>query len=154
MKKSIVLVTTLMATLVVSGCATNLSGTTYSRSEARQVQQVEYGIVQSAVPVVIEGTASGVGTGAGAVVGGIAASNIGGGKGKSIATVLGALAGGIAGKSAEEAITRAQGQEITVQLNNSGRVISIVQEVGNGPMFVAGDRVRVLSHGGTARITY
>ncbi|MCP4596646.1 glycine zipper 2TM domain-containing protein [Neptuniibacter sp.] len=151
--KSIALVTTLLATMVLSGCASNLSGTTYSRSEARQVQQVEYGIVQSAVPVVIEGTASGVGAGTGAVVGGIAASNIGGGKGKSIATVVGAVAGGIAGKSAEEAMTRAQGQEITVQLN-SGRLISIVQEVGNGPMFAAGDRVRILSHGGTARVTY
>jgi len=143
----------LMLTLMLTGCVSNLSGTTYSRGEARQVQNVEYGVVESAIPVVLEGTNSIIGSGAGAIVGGIAASNIGGGRGKNIASVLGAVAGGVAGKSAEEALTRAQGQEITVQLH-SGRVISIVQEVADGPMFQAGDRVRVLSRGGTARVTY
>ncbi|WP_299183173.1 glycine zipper 2TM domain-containing protein [uncultured Neptuniibacter sp.] len=139
--------------LVLSGCVSNLSGSTYSRSDARRVQNVEYGIVQSAVPVVIEGTSGVIGGATGAVVGGIAASNIGGGRGQDIATVLGAVAGGVAGKQAEERFTRTQGQEITVRLE-SGNVISIVQELEGGPVFSAGDRVRVLTNGGTARVTY
>lgn len=143
----------LLLAVFLTGCVSNLSGTTYSRSEARQIQNVEYGIVESAVPVVIEGTSSVVGAGTGAVVGGIAGSNIGGGRGQDVATVLGAVAGGVAGKKAEEALTRAQGQEITVRLQ-SGRLISVVQEVANGPAFQAGDRVRVLTRGGTARVTY
>lgn len=151
--KSFTVAVSLLMTVLLTGCVSNLSGTTYSRSEARQVQNVEYGVVESAIPVVLEGTNSAIGAGAGAVVGGIAASNIGGGRGKNIATVLGAVAGGVAGKSAEEALTRTQGQEITVRLR-SGRVISVVQEVADGPMFQAGDRVRVLTHRGTARVTY
>lgn len=151
--KSFAIAVSLLMTVFLTGCVSNLSGTTYSRSEARQVQNVEYGIVESAIPVVLEGTNSAIGTGAGAVIGGIAASNIGGGRGKNIATVLGAVAGGVAGKNAEEALTRTQGQELTVRLNN-GRVISVVQEVADGPLFQAGDRVRVLTHRGTARVTY
>ncbi|WP_415896561.1 glycine zipper 2TM domain-containing protein [Neptuniibacter sp. QD72_48] len=146
-------VVTMLCALTLSGCVSNLSGTTYSRSEARQVQQVQYGVVQSAIPVVIEGTAGVVGGATGAVVGGIAASNVGGGSGKDIATVLGAVAGGVAGKKAEEMLTRAQGQEITVRLDN-GNMVSIVQEMDGGPAFAAGDRVRVLTRAGTARVTY
>jgi len=152
MKKSLV-IATMISALALSGCVSNLSGTTYSRSDARQVQQVQYGVVQSSVPVVIEGTEGVVGGATGAVVGGIVASNIGGGRGKSIATVLGAVAGGIAGKQVEENLTRTQGQEITVRLDN-GNIISIVQEVNGGQMFAAGDRVRVLNGGGNARVTY
>lgn len=146
-------VVTMLCALTLSGCVSNLSGTTYSRSETRQVQQVQYGVVQSAIPVVIEGTGGVVGGATGAVVGGIAASNVGGGRGKDIATVLGAVAGGVAGKKAEEMLTRAQGQEITVRLDN-GNMVSIVQEMDGGPAFAAGDRVRVLTRAGTARVTY
>ncbi|WP_067864190.1 outer membrane lipoprotein [Neptuniibacter marinus] len=143
----------LACSLALTGCVNSLSGDTYSRSEARQVQQVQYGVVQSAQPVVIEGTNSVVGAGAGAVVGGVVGSNVGGGKGKTIATVLGAVAGGLAGKSAEESLTQTQGQEVTVRLDN-GNIISVVQEVADGPMFRSGDRVRVLTGSGSARVTY
>lgn len=152
MKKTSIIVAVL-CTSMLTGCVNSLSGNTYSRNEARQVQQVKYGIVESVVPVVIEGTSGVVGGATGAVVGGIVASNIGGGRGKDIATVLGAVAGGIAGKQVEENVTRSQGQEITVRLDN-GNLISIVQEVGDGPMFRSGDRVRVLSGSGSARVTY
>lgn len=143
----------LVCSLALTGCVNSLSGNTYSRSDARQVQQVQYGVVQSSTPVVIEGTQGIVGTGTGAVVGGVLGSSVGGGKGKDIATVLGVVAGGLAGKQLEENFTRSQGQEVTVRLDN-GNVISIVQEVGEGPLFNSGDRVRVLSGNGNARVTY
>ncbi|MDF2182009.1 glycine zipper 2TM domain-containing protein [Neptuniibacter sp. CAU 1671] len=152
--KRLWMVATLSILVVLSGCANNLSGSTYSRNEARKVQTVNYGVVEAAQPVVIEGRTDGiVGTGAGAIIGGLAASEIGGGKGKSIATIIGVVTGGILGQNIEESATRAQGQELTVRLEN-GRVLSIVQEVGNGPFFRPGDRVRVLQHGSTARVTY
>ena len=151
--KNILIAVGLASTMVLTGCASSLSGQTYSRAEARQIQQVSYGVVESSTPVVLEGTAGVVGAGSGAIIGGIAASNIGGGRGKDIATVLGAVAGGIAGKQVEENLTRQQGQEITVRLE-SGNLVSIVQAVEGGPLFKPGDRVRVLTHGGTARVTY
>ena len=151
MKKiSIVLVATLM--LVLQGCASSLSGDTYSRSEARKVQNVQYGWVDAVTPVVIEGrTDSPLGAGAGAVIGGIAGSEVGGGQGSRIAAVLGAVAGGIAGQKIEESATRKQGQEITVTLE-SGQTISVVQEVDGSGFFQPGERVRVLRQGGTARV--
>ncbi|WP_432472683.1 glycine zipper 2TM domain-containing protein [Amphritea sp. HPY] len=139
-------------TMLLQGCASSLTGETYSRSEARRVQQVQYGWVEAVNPVVIEGrTDSPLGAGVGAVVGGIAGSEVGGGKGKTLATVVGAVAGGIIGQKVEEGATRKQGQELTVSLEN-GQTISVVQEVDAGGFFQPGERVRVLRQGGTARI--
>lgn len=142
-------------TLILTGCASSgLTGTTYSRAEARQVQQVKYGTVISVTPVVIEGRKDGiVGTGAGAIIGGIAGSTIGAGKGSSIATVVGAVAGGMAGQAIEENTTRKQGQEISVRLSN-GETYSIVQEVENQQFFRVGEQVRLLQRGGVTRVVY
>lgn len=139
----------------LAGCATpSLTGETYSRSEARKVQQVRYGTVLSVTPVVIEGRSDGiVGSGAGAIIGGIAASEIGQGKGSTIASVVGAIAGGVAGQAIEERATRRQGQEITVRMSD-GETLSVVQEVENQRFFREGEQVRLLRHGGTMRVTY
>lgn len=145
----------ILAIVTVTGCASSgLSGTNYSRSEARKVQSVRYGTVQSVVPVIIDGRTDGiVGAGTGAVVGGIAGSTIGGGKGRTLATVVGTVAGGLAGQAIEKNVTTKQGQEITVRME-SGEVLSIVQEVENNQYFRSGDRVRLLRQGGTSRLSY
>ena len=147
--------TVLAAALALGGCAQqSLTGDAYSRSEARQVQRVQYAVVESVRPVVTEGRTDGVvGGGAGAVVGGIAGSGVGSGSGSRIATVLGAVAGGIIGQRVEESTSRRQGQEITLRLDN-GELISLVQEVQDQSFFRPGDRVRVLRNGGNVRVTY
>jgi len=150
--KKLLIVFMVSFAVLLQGCASSLTGDTYSRSEARRVQQVQYGWVDMVTPVVIEGRKdSPLGAGAGAVIGGIAGSNVGGGKGKSIATVVGAVAGGIIGQKVEEKATRKQGQELTVSLEN-GQTISVVQEVDAGGFFQPGERVRILRQGGTARV--
>ena len=140
------LLSTLSALALISlvGCQSSLTGDSYSRSEARKMQRVEYGIVEYLRPVKIEGTKTPIGAGTGAAVGGVAASGIGGGKGKTIATVLGVVAGGVAGAAVEESVTRRQGVEITVRKDNS-EVISVVQEVSSNVPFYVGDRVRILT---------
>lgn len=144
----------LLGMALLSGCASSLTGNVYSQQEARRVQYVRYGVVDSVTPVVIEGrTDSPVGTGAGAIVGGIAGSNVGGGKGQAVGAVLGAVAGGVLGNKIEESATRKQGQEITIHLE-SGETISVVQEVEGGHFFRPGERVRVLQSGGTTRVAY
>ena len=148
-----VLAVALVTSLLV-GCTSSLTGTSYSRSEARKVQTVEYGTVESVTPVVIEGRTDGiVGAGSGAVIGGLAGSTVGGGKGRSIATVVGAVAGGLAGQAAEKKVTTRQGQELTIRLQKGG-IISLVQEVENEQYFKPGDQVRVLRHGATTRVSY
>lgn len=154
MNKAIAVVA-LSAVTVLGGCAQQgLYGTSYSRSQVGQAQTVQYGTVQSVTPVRIEGRTDGwVGSGAGAIVGGIAGNQIGGGSGRALATVAGAVAGGLVGQRVEKSATEGQGQEITIQLDYGG-VMSVVQEVENGQFFRPGDRIRVLGQGRSLKVTY
>ena len=155
MNKTAVALTLLLSGAVLTGCAqSTLTGTSYSRGEARQAQTVQMGRVESVVPIIIEGRTDGVvGAGTGAVIGGIAGSGVGGGSGARIATVIGAVAGGVAGQRVEEMTSRRQGVEVTVRLDN-GSLVSVVQEVDPNQIFRSGDRVRVLGQGKTLRVTY
>ena len=137
-------------TLLLAGCPAGLGGKDYSRSQARSVQEVQMGIVESVREVNIEGTKTPVGAGAGAVVGGVAGSTVGGGRGSVVGAAIGAVLGGVGGAAAEEAVTRQKGVEITVKLD-SGRMIAITQAADQE--FRVGDRVRVQTGGGVTRVT-
>ena len=152
MKNSFLILILLMASGLI-GCASNLSGESYSRSEARSVQQVEYGIIEQLRPVKIEGTKTPIGAGAGALVGGIAGSGVGSGRGSNVMAVIGALAGGMAGAAIEEGMTRTQGVEITIKMNKGG-TIAIVQALAPNQRFAVGDRVRVLYGSENTRVTH
>ncbi|KAF1052910.1 MAG: Outer membrane lipoprotein SlyB [Stenotrophomonas maltophilia] len=138
--------------LLLGGCASNLSGSTYSRADARAVQTVRMGTVESLRLVQIEGTRTPIGTLAGAAVGGIAGSGVGGGRGATIATILGGVAGGAAGSAVEEGLTRSQGIEIVVR-EDDGQARAYVQAVDPNVVFRVGDRVRIMSINGTSRVT-
>ncbi|MES1986593.1 MAG: glycine zipper 2TM domain-containing protein [Pseudomonadota bacterium] len=135
----------------LAACASSNSGSVYSRDDARKVQTVRTGVVESVRPVKLEGTKSPVGTIAGGAVGGIAGSSIGGGRGSAIAAVIGAVAGGLAGSAVEEGVTRKDAYEITVKLDG-GALVAIVQEADEE--FKAGDRVRLVENGGTSRVSH
>ena len=152
MKNSLLLLL-LLTTTGLAGCASNLSGESYSRSEARTVQQVEYGVIEQLRPINIEGTKTPIGSGAGAIVGGIAGSSIGGGTTSKVMAVIGAVAGGMVGAAIEEGVTRTHGVEITVKLNND-RTIAIVQGLSPNERFAVGDRVRVISSGQNTRVAH
>ena len=109
------------------------------------------GVVESVREVNIEGTKTPIGAGAGAVVGGVAGSTVGSGKGSVVGAAIGAVLGGLGGAAAEEATTRQKGVEITVKLD-SGRMLAITQAADEE--FRVGDRVRVLSGGGTTRVSH
>ncbi|MCH1449981.1 MAG: glycine zipper 2TM domain-containing protein [Litoricolaceae bacterium] len=141
-----------LLTLGLTGCVSGLQGSTYSRSEARQVQEVEFGTVLSTNPVVIEGKQSGAGQLPGAIIGGVAGSSVGEGKGQQIFTILGAVGGAVVGSMIEEQATRSQGLELTIKMD-SGKTLSIVQEVDNVNVFLEGQRVRVLTQGALARVS-
>ena len=144
---------TLIATssLLLAGCPAGLGGKDYSRDQARTVQEVQMGIVESVREVNIEGTKTPIGAGAGAVVGGVTGSTVGSGRGSVVGATVGALLGGLGGAAAEEAVTRQKGVEITVKLD-SGRMLAITQAADEE--FRVGDRVRVLSDGGTTRVSH
>lgn len=144
------LAVSLLAALLAA-CASSNSGSVYSRDEARRVQTVRTGVIESVRQVKLEGTKSPVGTIAGGAVGGIAGSSVGGGRGSAIAAVIGAVAGGLAGSALEEGITRKDGVELTVKLDGGG-LIAIVQEADE--VFTAGEKVRILESGGVSRVSH
>ena len=150
MKKLLMVV----AIAALSACAVNpqSSNSVYRSGQAQNEQSVRMGVVESVREVLIDGGKSGVGTLAGAAVGGIAAgSNIGGGNGSAVAGILGAVAGGLIGNKIEDNATHRKGLEITVRLDN-GELKAITQDADEP--FRAGDRVRLLSAGRTTRVTH
>ena len=145
------LAVSLLAALLAA-CASSNSGSVYSRDEARKVQTVKTGVIESVRQVKLEGTKSPVGTIAGGAVGGIAGNSMGGdGASGAIGAVIGAIVGGLAGAAAEEGITRKDGVELTVKLDGGG-LIAIVQEADE--VFTAGEKVRILESGGTSRVSH
>ena len=142
----------IVATMLLTslGCASSMSGNAYTREQARSAHTVHHGTVVYVRPVQIEGTKSGLGTIAGGILGAALGSTIGGGSGRVVATAAGGVGGAIAGSAAEEGVTRQNGLEITVELDN-GEVLAIVQAAD--VYFDVGDRVRVLRRGGgSARV--
>jgi outer membrane lipoprotein SlyB len=86
----------------------------------------------------------------GALAGGAVGSLFGGGWGRVVASGAGAVVGATAGAAAERQLSRQQGLEYTVRLDN-GRMVSIVQ--GPEPSFGVGQRVIVqTSSQGRARV--
>ncbi|WP_375737940.1 glycine zipper 2TM domain-containing protein [Pseudomonas boanensis] len=154
MRKPVLLVASLTAVaLALGGCQSSLTGDTYSRDEARQVQTVRMGTIQALRPVKIEGTKTPIGAGAGAVAGGIGGSTIGHGRGSAVAAVIGAVAGGLIGAAAEEGVTRTQGVEVTVR-EDDGSMRAYVQEVQPNEVFRVGERVRIMTVNGTSRVSH
>jgi outer membrane lipoprotein SlyB len=150
MKLSKLLLVAVLSVLVAA-CASSNSGSVYKREDARKVQTVKTGVVESVRSVKLEGTKTPIGTAAGAVVGGVAGGSIGHGAGSTIAAVVGAVAGGIAGSAIEEGVTRKDALEITVKLDGGG-LIAIVQEADE--QFHPGDKVRIVEGGDTSRVTH
>ena len=152
MKTTATIATLLATSLVLSGCPSSMSGGSYTRDQARQVQNVRLGYVDSVRTVNIEGTKSGVGTIGGAALGGVAGSTVGKGRGQVAGAIGGAVLGGLAGSAIEENATRQMGLEITVRLEG-GRLIAVTQAADEN--FQRGDRVRVLtSQDGTTRVVH
>ena len=89
---------------------------------------------------------------AGAVLGGLAGAalgqEVGGGTGQVIATGVGATAGAAAGLQAGKTVAGRQSIEWTVRLENGG-TIAVVQ---GEPAFAIGQRVQVITGGGTTRL--
>lgn len=132
-----------------AGCA-SYAPSDYRYSEARSVENVAYGTVESVRPVQINEDHAPVGTIAGAAVGGLLGNTIGHGNGRGVATILGAVGGGLAGNAIEHKATEQNGEELVVRLDN-GSTIAVTQGAQG---FERGQRVRVLTGAGGARVEH
>jgi outer membrane lipoprotein SlyB len=132
-----------------AGCTTT-SPDVIKREDAQRMSDVLDGVVISTRPVTVEGSQSGVGAAAGAVVGGVAGSTVGGGRGAIVGGTIGAVAGGVAGNAVERQTTREAAVEILVQLRGGERR-AIVQAQGSD-VLKPGDAVIIITESGRARV--
>lgn len=143
--------TMLFIGLLLQGCASSLEGDVYTRGEAQKTMNFKWGTIESTRPVVIEGDRSEKGQLAGAVIGGVAGHGTTNSGTQGLATAVGAVAGAVIGQMTEEKMTRAQGLEITLKMDDGQNVV-LVQEVEKIDEFVAGNRVKVISGQGKLRV--
>jgi outer membrane lipoprotein SlyB len=125
-----------MALLLLSGCATN-KGPEYDGRDYNQIKRYDVGRVVEARPVVITDTGSGKFLGA--IIGAVVGSTMGRASGKTLTTLGGGLAGAYAGNE----IAKANGTELTIELDNGENIVAVVK----GNEILAGDRVRVIKDG-------
>lgn len=139
------------ACLLVAGCAYDRGSADYRSYEVMGEQSVRFGVVETVRPVRIQPRDTGVGSTAGAFLGGIAGSHAGRGSGEIVGAIGGAIIGSIVGHNIERAGNEVLGVEVTVLLD-SGRYVAIVQQADEA--FRPGDRVRVLSGRNSTRVTH
>ncbi|SCK17226.1 glycine zipper 2TM domain-containing protein [Vogesella sp. LIG4] len=141
----------LLSVALLAGCTSMYgsdSAAVYSQSDMRQIHDVEYGKVLDVKSVRMEGSKNDLLTLGGTALGGIAGSSVGQGKGSAAGAIVGAMIGGVAAEGMQRGSSKAA-YELTIQ-TDKGRTISIVQEA-DVPIS-AGQRVKILSGNGTARV--
>jgi outer membrane lipoprotein SlyB len=151
MFKKLVLVASIAALGSLAACQT-ANPNVVSRYDAQRMSSVQDATVLSTRAVTLGGTNSGVGTVGGAVIGGIAGSNVGGPRTGGIVGIVGAIAGGLIGNAIEKDATQQQAVEILLQLKNGDRR-SIIQGV-QGDVFAAGDPVIMVTTGAKTRVMH
>jgi outer membrane lipoprotein SlyB len=135
----------------LAGCASGLGANNYDRGSVGMVARVEEGTVVGVRPIKIDGSekSSGVGTLAGAALGGLAGSELGGGsKDNTAGAIGGAILGGVIGNAVGNAATAQDGFAYTIRLRN-GELVSIAQ-AGAAPI-PAGTPV-IIEYGERARV--
>ncbi len=151
MKQAILKIFIVFMAFVMAGCASSLSGNVYTRGQARTSHTISYGRVIGVKHVLIEGTKGTLGGFMGGAAGAAIGNTIGSGTGRTLASVAGGILGALAGNAIEKEVTKKDGLEITVKLDN-GQMVAIVQEADIP--FSPGDRVRVLyGYDGSARVS-
>lgn len=143
----------LTAMLALSACGnmntpgnTSSSGTAYPQSSSSSGAYSGSGVVQSIELVKVDnsgigGSGIGVGTIAGAVVGGIVGNQMGGGQGKTATTVIGAAGGAYAGHELEKRGQQSSdAYKLSIRMDN-GSYQTVTQTSGAG--IRVGDRVQI-----------
>ncbi|UYG00961.1 MULTISPECIES: glycine zipper 2TM domain-containing protein [unclassified Halomonas] len=143
-----------LSLLTLAGCANTApySGDVYRGNQAQTGQSVSYGTIVAIRPVQIQADSRAgglLGTGGGAIIGGLLGSQVGGGSGRQLATVAGALGGSVAGSSIEDRANRVRALEMEIRRDDGSDVV-VVQRADR--QFQAGQRVRLIGSGGNLSV--
>ena len=135
---------------VMAGCASNSAGNTYGVGEINRESTIERGVIVAMREVKISGRDNGIGSLAGAGIGGTLGSYLGNDDRTNIVGgIVGAVAGGLAGHAVEGAVDTDRATEFLIK-KTDGREVSIVQK--NVDQLRLGDRVRIVHTGRVVRI--
>ncbi|MCW8331662.1 glycine zipper 2TM domain-containing protein [Photobacterium sp. SDRW27] len=121
----------------------------YNRNEARAVNQVVFGQVDTVRYIthqeVINSQRNGWETLLGGVVGGLIGNQFGGGSGREVATAVGAVAGASIAHNRQpsQKIVNYRLVELLIKADD-GRLIDVIQDVDQQMLFQRGDHVRIL----------
>ena len=132
-----ILISTSVAMLLLSGCATN-DGPEYDGKSYKQIKRYEVGTVVNSKPIVISDDGSG--SFFGMIIGAVIGSTFGSGAGSTLA----ALGGGVAGHYAGKEVGKANGAELTVKLDNGEHIIVVVKGEG----FEVNKKIQIIRSGG------
>ena len=149
MFKQLALMAAVAGAVSLTGCVV-ANPNTVSAYDAQRMATVIDATVLSVRPVTLQGRDTGVGTVGGAVIGGIAGSNVGGPRTGGIVGIAGAIVGGLIGNAVERDATQQQAQEILLQLKNGDRR-QVVQGIGTDS-FNPDDPVILVTTGGRTRV--
>ncbi len=120
------------------------------KSDAQKEQYVVIGTIIDLNNVVIEGDRE-TGAAAGALIGGAVGKEVTDSEPESdVAAVIGGLLGSAVGAEIGSNLTKKEGIEILIE-TNSGRMVSIIQEVGRYN-FKVNQKVRIIKRNGKSRV--
>ena len=144
----------LSVAVALAGCSASApSGSVYKSGETLRPQEVQMAVVLSVRPVQIE-TSSNNSTGAlaGGAIGAVAGSQMGSGRGAEglLGGLIGATVGAVAGSATEKMANKSDALELTIKMDATGKIMSIVQ--ASDEQFSVGEKVRVLIQGGKYRV--
>lgn len=147
MKKGLLTVSALA--LLASACASNINSNHYATSSTGAVGQVMACTVVSVRQVAVSSSDSSAGAVLGAIGGGVAGSTVGHGRGSLLGALGGAALGGVAGNYAQEGLSRQDGLEYIVKLDNGAlRTITqgtdVYMQPGQRCYLMYGDQSRVI----------
>jgi outer membrane lipoprotein SlyB len=134
----------MMTAALSAGCqgtGTDLFGSSTSDTQPIASDVNGTGTIQS-VNVVPRSQGLGLGTLAGAAIGGIVGSQVGGGTGRTVTTVAGAAGGAYVGHEMEKRRNTSEIYKVTIKMDD-GTTQSFAQEAS--PEVKNGDRVRIIN---------
>ena len=140
-----------LAVIILTSC-TNMSyqPNIVSKSDVQKQQYVVLGTITDITYVTIEGDRE-VGAAAGALIGGAAGKNVTDSETESdIAAIIGGLVGSAVGAEVGSNLTSKDGVELLIE-TNSGKLVSIIQEVSNLD-FKVDQKVRIIKRNGKSRV--
>ncbi len=141
MKDYVIAAVLLIAALMSAGCQGTGSDLFGGRSQTHKIASNVNGTgsIQS-IDLVPRSKGIGLGTLAGAAVGGLLGHQVGGGTGRTVATAAGAAGGAYVGHEMEKRRSAGEIYKVTIRMDD-GTTQSFAQE--NAPQLNPGDRVRI-----------